>query len=112
MLSRDGFKQCVSTIALLWLIAPTLLSAQSPELPDGMAQPKVRAACTECHDSRIIMQQRLGSKGWSKEIDKMVKWGAVVDPSDRNAFIDYLSINFLPDKAPAPSERVGPDKKK
>ena len=112
MLSHDGFKQCVRTIALLWLIAPTLLSAQSPELPDGTVQPKVRAACTECHDSRIIMQQRLSSKGWSKELDKMVKWGAVVDPSDRNAFIDYLSINFPPDKAPAPSERVGPGKKK
>jgi hypothetical protein len=28
----------------------------------------------------------------------MTKWGAVVDPADRDALIDYLSTNFSPDK--------------
>jgi hypothetical protein len=46
------------------------------------------------------------------EVDKMLKWGAVVDPEDRNTFIDYLSTNFSPDKAPEPSERVAPGKGK
>ena len=28
----------------------------------------------------------------------MAKWGAVVDPADRDALIDYLSTNFSPDQ--------------
>jgi len=30
----------------------------------------------------------------------MTKWGAIVDPADRDALIDYLSTNFSPDKPP------------
>jgi hypothetical protein len=109
---HNRFKPLVWAIGLVGLIAPTLLPAQSPELPAGPIQAQVRTDCTECHDSHIIMQQRLSNKAWSKEVDKMIKWGAVVAPSDRNAFIDYLSLNFPPEKATEPSERAGPDKKK
>jgi hypothetical protein len=112
MSPRDGSKQLVRLIAITWLIAPVSLPAQSPELPAGPIQAKVRTACTECHDSHIIMQQRLSNKAWGKEVDKMIKWGALVDPNDRNAFVDYLSTNFSPDKATELSERVGPGKSK
>jgi hypothetical protein len=30
----------------------------------------------------------------------MMKWGAVVDASDHDALIDYLSTNFSPDEPP------------
>ncbi len=109
---RNRFKPWLWAIGLLGVIAPTLLPAQSPELPAGPIQAKVRTACNECHDSHIIMQQRLSNKVWSKEVDKMIKWGAIVAPNDRDAFIEYLSLNFPPDKATEPSERVAPDKKK
>ncbi len=109
---HNRFKPWLWAIGLLGLIAPTLLPAQSPELPAGPIQAKVRTACTECHDSHIIMQQRLSNKVWSKEVDKMIKWGAIVAPNDRDAFIEYLSLNFPPEKATEPSERVAPDKKK
>src|SRR5882724_4800181 len=102
----NRFKPCAWACAIVWLAGSSWLQAQSPELPAGPVQAKVRTACTECHDSRIILQQRLSNKAWAKEVDKMIKWGAVVDPNDRNAFIDYLSINFPPDKATEPSERV------
>jgi light-regulated signal transduction histidine kinase (bacteriophytochrome) len=39
-------------------------------------------------------------------VDKMIKWGAVVDPKDRDALIEYLSTNFPAEKAPQPAERV------
>jgi hypothetical protein len=100
------------TIAVLCLVLPALLPAQSPDLPAGPVQAKVRTACTECHDSHIILQQRLSSKAWSKEVDKMIKWGAVVDPNYRTAFIDYLSTNFPPEKAAEPSVRAGSGKGK
>jgi hypothetical protein len=99
-------------VGLILLGAPTVMRSQSLDLPPGPAQEKVRTACTECHDSHIIRQQRLTNKAWTKELDKMIKWGAIVDPADRNAFIDYLSINFPPDKRVEVSERAGAGKPK
>jgi hypothetical protein len=69
-------------------------------LPPGAMQAKATTACTECHEARIIVQQRLSKAAWGKEVDKMMKWGAVVDPGDRDALIDYLSTNFNPDLPP------------
>jgi hypothetical protein len=63
-------------------------------------QAKATASCLECHEARIILQQRLSKAAWTKEVDKMTKWGALVDPADRDALIDYLSTNFSPDKPP------------
>jgi len=68
------------------------------DLPAGSMQAKATTACLECHEARIILQQRLSKPAWAKEVDKMTKWGAVVDPADRDALIDYLSANFSPDK--------------
>ncbi len=61
---------------------------------------KATTACTECHEARIILQQRLSKTVWTKEVEKMIKWGAVVDASDRDALIDYLSSNFSPEVPP------------
>jgi hypothetical protein len=61
-------------------------------------QSKARAACTVCHDARIVVQQRLTRELWGKEVDKMVKWGALLNASERNALVDYLSTNFSPQK--------------
>jgi hypothetical protein len=96
---RKVFLRVGPIVAVLSLSTP-LLRAQSPELPPGAMQHKVTSSCTECHDARIILQQRLSPTAWGKEIDKMIKWGAVVDPADRATFIEYLSVNFPPDKAP------------
>ena len=71
---------------------------QGPPLPPSPVEAKVRTACAECHDSQMLLQQRLSRGAWTKEVDKMVRWGAVVDPKDRDAIIDYLSANFPPDK--------------
>jgi len=94
------FKTAIDAAAILLLMmtCARLLIAQSPELPSGPMQKKVTTACTECHESRIILQQRLSKATWTKEVDKMIKWGAVVDAQDRDAFIDYLSTHFSPDK--------------
>lgn len=69
------------------------------DLPPGGMREKAVTSCTECHEARIIVQQRLSKAAWAKEVDKMVKWGAIVDAADRDALIDYLSSNFNPDKA-------------
>jgi hypothetical protein len=85
----------------LLLLLSALASAQSPNderLPSDPVEQKAESACLTCHEARIIVQQRLSKAAWTKEVDKMAKWGAEVDPKDRDALIDYLSANFSPDK--------------
>jgi hypothetical protein len=74
-------------------------SSRTARLPAGPMQEKATAACDSCHEVRIIVQQRLSKAAWTKEVDKMIKWGAEVDPKDRDGLIDYFSANFGPEKA-------------
>jgi hypothetical protein len=103
----------IAAIALLALTVPLSAQAQKPsgasptaDLPAGPMQAKATTACLECHEARIILQQRLTKAAWTKEMDKMTKWGAVVDPADRDPLIDYLSTNFSPDKLPYDPQRT------
>jgi hypothetical protein len=96
----------VSTVALCLLPLLWGQSSSNAELPSAPIQAKVTTACTECHEARIIVQQRLSKAAWSKEVDKMAKWGALVDPQNRDAFIDYLSTNFGVDKAAYVPDRL------
>jgi hypothetical protein len=103
-----------AAITLLALALPFPTQAQKPsvtaDLPAGPMQAKATTACLECHEARIILQQRLSKAAWTKEVDKMTKWGAVVDPSDRDALIDYLSTNFSPDKPAYEPQRTSADR--
>jgi len=109
---RSGLTEIVFALVALsvpWLWGQT---PQTSDLPPSDMQGKARTACMECHDARIILQQRLSKATWAKEIDKMTKWGAVVNSADRDALIEYLSVNFPSVKAPEPAARVPGQKKK
>ena len=93
-------------LAATMVVSGQSAQASSEELPDGPMKAKAVTVCTECHESRIILQQRLSKAAWTKEVDKMVKWGALVDPSDHYALIDYLSSNFGVDKPPYEAGRT------
>jgi len=75
-------------------------------------QEKAGNSCLTCHDAHIIVQQRLSKAGWTKEVDKMVKWGASVDAQDREALIDYLSSNFGVDRPAYQPDRSAVNKAK
>ena len=88
------------------ILTSILTSAQAPSapgkpLPPGPAQAKVKAACTQCHNASRITEQRLTRQQWSGELEKMEGLGAVISDADRNAFLDYLSKNFAPEKGAA-----------
>jgi len=104
---RESKLRKFSTIILTLIVfaAAAALAGESSsnsnsnnQLPAGSKQEKAVAACSTCHESRIIVQQRLSKPAWTKEVDKMIKWGAKVDPKDRDALIDYFSANFGPDQ--------------
>src|ERR1700686_886276 len=112
-LSMMLFALVMTGVATLPLIA----TAQQPsrakvteDLPSGAMQAKATTACLECHEARIILQQRLSKAAWTKEVDKMIKWGAVVEASDHDALIDYLSSNFSPDQPPYETPRTAVEK--
>lgn len=67
---------------------PTPVAAAAP--PD-----RFRAVCLTCHDEDMIRQQRITRTQWSREIDKMMRWGAPAKPEDREAILDYLN-NYGP----------------
>ena len=56
----------------------------------------VKAACVGCHGEDMIAGQRLTRAQWEREVDKMVKWGAVVKPEDRAAIVEFLAGEFGP----------------
>jgi mono/diheme cytochrome c family protein len=100
------FAVALATITLAMML-PFAALAQKPasskateDLPPGAMQAKATISCLECHEARIMVQQRLSKGAWTKEVDKMMKWGAVVDASDHDALIDYLSANFSPNQPP------------
>ncbi len=90
-----------SLLIFALLSAQAMVGENSPfaELPVGPLQEKATAACTSCHEARIIVQQRLSKAAWTKEMDKMIKWGAEVDSKDRDGLIHYFSTSFGPDQA-------------
>ena len=64
-------------------------------------QPKVKAACTSCHNTSRITQQHMTRQQWSDQLEKMEGLGAVIPDSDRSAFLNYLTKNFGPEKGAA-----------
>lgn len=92
-------KTAVMTLLLSGLAGIAVASSPNEELPAGPTQEAAANACLSCHEARIIVQQRLSKAAWTREVDKMAKWGAPVDPKDRDALIDYFSAKFGQEQA-------------
>ena len=81
-------------LVLIALAAPTAL-AQSP------GADILKQRCVSCHESDIITSQRLSLTGWTRSVDKMVRWGASITPAEREVLHPYLAANFGPKPAPS-----------
>jgi cytochrome c5 len=81
-------------------LAPLLLvfaaSSAAQELPLGPGRDVVVKRCVTCHEADLITQQRLTRAGWGRTVDKMVRWGATVEPEEREPMLDYLAARFAP----------------
>jgi cytochrome c553 len=82
----------VRLASLVVLLAAAAASAQ--ELPGGAGHDEVARRCLTCHESDLIAQQHLSAAGWGREVDKMVRWGAVVEAGEREPMIAYLWRHF------------------
>jgi cytochrome c5 len=55
-----------------------------------------KRACLTCHDADIIEQQKLSRTGWTRSVEKMMRWGAAVPEADKEPLVDYLASRFTP----------------
>src|SRR5262245_13462447 len=69
--------------------------AKSPAAA-GAGEATYRRACLVCHDADIIAQQKLSKTGWTRSVEKMMRWGAAVSDADKDALVDYLAANHPP----------------
>jgi cytochrome c5 len=78
------------------IAASTAGAARAQELPAGDGKDTVTLRCLGCHEADLITQQRLTRAAWGRTIDKMVRWGATVDTSERQPMLEYLAAHFAP----------------
>ena len=74
----------------------------------------MKAQCLSCHGDDLITQQRLSKPGWTKEVEKMMRWGAEVKDSDKEPLVAFLAANYPSrpfTKEPAPPPAPAPDAK-
>jgi hypothetical protein len=74
-----------------------LLGTKFHALPDGSGKELAEGSCLPCHSADILAQQRLTEKQWTASVDKMIRWGAVVDEKRKTELIAYLAGHFGPD---------------
>ena len=61
----------------------------------------LKRACLTCHGSDLIEEQRLTRAGWTREVEKMVRWGAVLSQADKELLIADLSVQYGAASKPA-----------
>src|SRR5262245_43235067 len=95
-------------VAVLGLMNADTRAARQ-DLPEGKGAELARDRCVICHEADVIVSQRLSRQGWTREVEKMVRWGAVVSDSEKEVLIDYFAANFKPRSA-ASARAEGNDK--
>ena len=55
-----------------------------------------KRACLVCHDADIIEQQKLSKTGWTRSVEKMMRWGAAIPDAEKEPLVDYLVSRFPP----------------
>ena len=53
-------------------------------------------SCLVCHDGDVIEQQKLTPTGWTRSVEKMMRWGARVSDAEKQPLVDYLASRFPP----------------
>jgi cytochrome c5 len=83
------------------VLQPYLAQHFAPRPVASHVSPEVVTAtykkvCLTCHDADIIEQQRLTPAGWTRTVEKMMRWGAAVSDAEKQPLIDHLASRFGP----------------
>ena len=91
-------QKLVIVLILITLYLTTAIFAHALQLPEGEGKEKVRSICGLCHGLDMVTSQRLSREGWNATVERMIKWGAPVQPEDKKVIVNYLSIHFGEEK--------------
>jgi mono/diheme cytochrome c family protein len=86
------------TVAVCGLMSANTRAARQ-DLPEGKGAELARDKCLNCHEADLIVSQRLSRQGWTREVEKMIRWGAVATEAEKEVLIDYFAANFKPRSA-------------
>ncbi len=81
------------------VLSAQVLGAQT--LPTGAGADVMKQRCVSCHERDIITSQKLTLAGWTGSVSKMVRWGAVITPAEREVLQPFLAANYGPRPAAA-----------
>ena len=81
------------TVAVCGLMNANTRAARQ-DLPEGKGVELARERCVNCHEADLIVSQRLSRQGWTREVEKMIRWGAAVTDSEKAPLADYLAARF------------------
>lgn len=77
-----------------WLMSLRSARAASHPLPQGAGSDLVLSRCVICHSLEVATQQRQGPRGWAEIIDRMISYGAPIQPEERTLMINYFVQHF------------------
>lgn len=96
MSKPNSFKLALVLLAVLAATGLRSVTASPQDLPDGKGADIARNRCLLCHEADVIVAQKLSRAGWVREVEKMVRWGAVVKDEEKDALVDYFATRFTP----------------
>lgn len=62
--------------------------------PADAGQAIFTRSCLSCHGADLTEQQRLSPTGWTREVEKMMRWGASVTDAEKADLVAYLAARF------------------
>lgn len=74
----------------------TQAPSSAPAAGNDPEAAELLSRCVGCHDRRLIESQRLTTAGWTRELDKMIGWGANLTQTERDRLAVHLSGIFGP----------------
>lgn len=87
-----------SVFALIGVVlASQVISSQT--LPAGAGLDVLNKRCLICHEADVISSQKLSLTGWTRSVDKMVRWGSAITADEREVLQPYLAMHFAPKPA-------------
>ena len=84
----------ITLIALIFGLIACKNTAPTNIASSNHGEAIMKAQCLSCHGADLISQQRLTKVGWTKEVEKMMRWGAEVKDSDKEPLVEFLAANY------------------
>jgi hypothetical protein len=66
----------------------------SKTLAEGKGRDVFQVSCMNCHDDTPVAALKRDRPGWTREVEKMIGWGAYIPANRKEELIDYLMTAF------------------